>query len=74
MGREISAIRQLNHPNFVRYFDFKENSTYYKRSGITEQVTYIVQEYVQGGELYSYLASIGPFSAGMCRHYFKEML
>ena len=33
MQREISALQQLNQPNFVRYFDYKEGATYYKKNG-----------------------------------------
>lgn len=33
-----------------------------------------MQELVGGGEMYHYLEKDGPFSEGLCRYYFKEML
>ena len=64
----------MRHDNFVKYFDFKQNATWYKKSGKTCQVTYIVQELVEGGELFSYIAEEGQFSANLCRYYFKQLL
>lgn len=71
LKQEIVIIQQLKHQNFVKYFDFKESATWFKKSGKTEQVAYIVQELVEGGELFSYIAEEGQFSANLCRYYFK---
>jgi serine/threonine protein kinase len=45
----------------VKYFEFKENAIWNKSSGQV-QVAYIVQELIEGGELFDYVANSGPFS------------
>ena len=37
-------------------------------------MSYIVQEMIQGGELFDYVANSGPFLEPFCKHYFKQML
>ena len=71
---EVEATMQLNHTHIVKYHEFRENRTYKKKDGSTKQVSYIVQELVEGGELYGYIANSGFFSEKMCRHFFKQML
>ena len=64
----------LDHKFICKYHEFQENKTLMKANGKTKKVTYIVQDAILGGELYSYVASSGVFSEPMCRHFFKQML
>ena len=74
LKQEIQATLQLNHTHIVKYHEFRENRNYVKKNGTTKQVSYIVQELIEGGELYGYIANSGCFSEKMCRHFFKQML
>lgn len=66
--------QQLSHKHVVTYYDFKETAVYNKKSGATQNVAYIVQDFITGGELFDYVANSGPFTEPMCRYYFKQML
>jgi len=70
---EVSAYRTLKHKNIVNLFDFKEDATWIHGDGRTEQVAYMVLEFVNGGELFDFVA-LAPFKESICRFYFKQML
>ena len=72
--QEVKLTRKLNHKHIVKYYDFQQNRTLVKKDGTKKQVTYIVQEPILGGELYSYIADTGELSEKMCRYFFKQML
>ena len=74
LREEVAATTQLNHENVVRYHEFNENSMIQKPDGRTKNVAYIVQEMIEGGELFDYIANSGAFSEDVCRYYFKQML
>ena len=69
--QEVESTKQLNHKNICKYYDYQENRTLEKLNGKTKNVTYIVQELVDGSELFSYITDTGVFSENMCRHLFK---
>ncbi len=74
MKEEVDATTQLDHKHVVKYFEFKENAIWHKKSGQQVQVAYIAQEMIPGGELFDYVANSGPFSEEICRYFFKQML
>ena len=65
---------QFDHENLLRYFESKKNATKYKKNGDEVKVSYIIQEYIQGEELFKYLQKTGGFSEEICRNYFTQML
>lgn len=71
MREEVKAARELDHPNVVKYFDFKERATMVKKDGTQVEVAYLAQEKISGGELFDYVANSGPFKEPECRYYFK---
>ena len=64
----------MSHKFICKYYEFKEDRTLKKANGKTKQVSYIVQDVVKGGELYSYVVNSGIFSESICRYYFRQML
>ena len=74
ISQEVQSTLKLNHKFVCKYHEFQENKTLTKPNGKSKQVSYVVQDAILGGELYSYVANTGVFSEKMCRHYFKQML
>ena len=72
--QEFEAAKKLDHKYICKYHDFQENKTLQKPNGKTKRVSYLVQEAVLGGELFTYMAETGVFSETMCRHLVKQML
>lgn len=63
MMKEISILRQINHPNIVRLFESIE----------TEDRIYLVLEYCGGGDLGAYLNRHGRVSADVARHFMRQL-
>jgi serine/threonine protein kinase len=47
------------------------NETYFKNSGKTKQLDYIVLELASGGELFDFISSSGRFEEPLARYYMK---
>ncbi|KAI2637796.1 Pkinase-domain-containing protein [Hypomontagnella submonticulosa] len=62
--REVAIMKLIDHPNIVKLFDIWEN-----RSEI-----YLVLEYVQRGDLYSYLAKRGRLAEIEAIFLFRQMI
>lgn len=58
----------------VKHYSMSENSTWTTGSGKQKSVAYIAQEFVEGGELFDYVAICGAFREPICRFYFKQIL
>ncbi|KAK9447361.1 kinase-like domain-containing protein [Limtongia smithiae] len=56
--KEVSILRQLNHPNIVQLLDFFESDLYY----------YIIMELLPGGELFHQIVRLTYFSEDLSRH------
>ncbi|KAK9475220.1 kinase-like domain-containing protein [Dipodascopsis tothii] len=56
--KEVSILRQLNHPNIVSLLDFFECDDYY----------YIIMELLPGGELFHQIVRLTYFSEDLARH------
>ena len=52
MYQEIKILKQLDHPNIVKIFDFYDDDDY----------MYIVTELCSGGELFDIITKIGSFT------------
>jgi len=67
-------MQDLKHPNIVKLLHSSDN-TIYKENGTSEnQVAYIAQEAVLGGELEDYVGIAGVFDELTCRYYFTQLL
>lgn len=62
LKQEVEATNELEHKNIVKYLEFKEEANLTKRNGEVKRVAYIVQELVEGGELFDYIIDDGAFS------------
>ncbi len=56
--KEVALMRKLDHPNIVKFLDFIENDQFY----------YIVQELLEGGELFNQIVKYTYFSEDLARH------
>ena len=70
---EVQAMSKLKHKYVIEQ---KEVGTdyYIKADGKQKQVSYIVLELAQGGELFDFIANSGAFSEGDARYYFKQFM
>lgn len=61
--KEAAIMRQLNHENVVRFVEFKEVEEFY----------YIVQELVEGGEIFNEIVKYTYFSEDLARHIISQV-
>ena len=61
---EISTLRELDHPNIVKFKGFKQDDTFFN----------IFLEYVSGGSLSSRIKHYGAYREPMIQHYMKQCL
>ncbi|KAF7585738.1 hypothetical protein BBP40_010178 [Aspergillus hancockii] len=64
VDNEMKIMRDLKHPNIVQYMDHHEHDRW----------IYIIMEYVPGGELSTYLQSIGKIPEHMVRTISRQVL
>eukprot|EP00029_Vermamoeba_vermiformis_P007378 TRINITY_DN317_c0_g1_i5.p1 TRINITY_DN317_c0_g1~~TRINITY_DN317_c0_g1_i5.p1 ORF type:complete len:642 (+),score=103.51 TRINITY_DN317_c0_g1_i5:55-1980(+) len=64
--REKKALVMLNHPNIVKLLEIIENEE--------KQITYLVFEYVSGGELFSYIVSHGKLTELVARKFVRQIV
>eukprot|EP00828_Plagiopyla_frontata_P019022 TRINITY_DN24324_c0_g1_i2.p1 TRINITY_DN24324_c0_g1~~TRINITY_DN24324_c0_g1_i2.p1 ORF type:complete len:223 (-),score=26.32 TRINITY_DN24324_c0_g1_i2:310-978(-) len=50
--RELSILRQLDHPNIIKFYETYQDEKFF----------HLVMEYCKGGELFARIASMGHFS------------
>lgn len=70
LKNEIDIMKKLHHANIVNLIDVKESTDYIKKNGQTKKVMAIIMEYINGGELFEYVANTGRFSEEVSRTYF----
>lgn len=61
---EISALKQLDHPNIIKLFEIYEEDKY----------VYLVQELCTGGELYDQIQASNYLSEKKCADLFKQIV
>jgi serine/threonine protein kinase len=64
--REKRALVTLDHPNIVKLKEIIENEV--------KQATYLVFEYVAGGELFGYIVSHGRLSEATARKFMRQIV
>jgi len=70
---EVNAMQSLKHVNIVEQIETGQG-IYKKDNGVDKEVSYIVLELAQGGELFDFIANSGKFSEKVARYYFKQLL
>ena len=64
LRREINVLREVDHPNIIKFYDTYENSTH----------IYIVMEYCSGGELFTKITDEGCLHESEARVYMNKMI
>lgn len=67
-------LRNLEHPNIIRFMDVLPEARYIKRNGDQQIVRALVLEYAEGGELFDYIAMCGRFPEKIARAYFQMLI
>ena len=62
--REIEVLRQTDHPNIVKVFEFFEDAKHY----------HLVSEYIEGGEFFDFIIKSGKLSEAMAAHFLRQLL
>jgi serine/threonine protein kinase len=74
LQNELNVMMELKHENVIELLDVQENKAYLKKNGQQKNVTFIVIELAEGGELFDYVANTGAFSYPTARAYFLQLL
>ncbi|KAH3686402.1 hypothetical protein WICPIJ_002581 [Wickerhamomyces pijperi] len=61
--KEATIMRQLSHDNIVKFVEFREVDQYY----------YIIQELIQGGEIFNEIVKFTYLSEDLSRHIIKQV-
>lgn len=61
--KEVTIMRQLDHPNIVKFIEFIDSDPYY----------YIVQELAVGGEVFSSIVKYTYFSEDLTKHVISQL-
>lgn len=61
--KEATIMRQLNHPNIVKFIEFIDSDTYY----------YIIQEIAIGGEIFTAIVNYTYLSEDLSRHVITQV-
>lgn len=64
--REIEIMKLLSHPNIVKLIDVIEKTD--------ECTTYLIAEYVSGGELFDYIVANGTVKEKQARHFMRQIV
>lgn len=64
--REIEIMKLLSHPNIVKLIDVIEKPD--------ECTTYLIAEYVSGGELFDYIVANGTVKEKQARHFIRQII
>jgi serine/threonine protein kinase len=64
--REIEIMKLLNHPNIVKLIDVIERPE--------DAMTYLIVEYVAGGELFDYIVANGRVKEKEARQFFRQIV
>ena len=62
--REMSIVKNLNHPNIIKTYEIFENEKYY----------YIIMDYCKGGELFDYIVKKGRLNEEETSFFFYQII
>ena len=62
--KEVELLKDLNHPNIVKFKGFEEDSNYYK----------IYMEYMEEGSIKNLIQQYGPLKESIVVNYLKQIL
>lgn len=71
---EISALKQLEHENIVKLYDYSDCEKVINAYGNTIEVSFIAVEYAENGEFFDYIAEGPKFSEEMTRYFFHKII
>ena len=71
---EVEHLKQLCHPNIIKFFEVHHNGIYTKRDNTQTIVTYLLLEVCPNGNLYDYVLKTGFLDEGIARFYFKQLV
>lgn len=81
--REIVIMKLIEHPNVLRLIDVWETRSelyatlfapFIPTSHTSLHFSYLIMEYVPGGELFDYLVKKGKLGADEALHYFQQII
>ena len=67
---EVQSLTALSHPNIIKIYDVQEGAEYIRKDKSTKKVSFMAIELAEGGELFDYVSSTGPFSEDVSRYFF----
>ena len=62
--REMSIVKNLNHPNIIKTYEIFDNEKYY----------YIIMDYCKGGELFDYIVKKGRLNEEETSFFFYQII
>jgi serine/threonine protein kinase len=70
---EVSAMSILKHQHIINQIHYGQDM-YVKDSGKVKNVSYIVLELAQGGEIFDFIANSGRFEEKLARYFFHQFM
>ena len=70
---EVHAMQSLHHKNILNQLEYG-TAMYEKPNGNSREVTYIVLELAEVGDLFDVVANSGAFSEDLTRYYMKRFI
>ena len=75
LSTEIDVLKHLTeHRNIIKLLGYSASSVYYKSSGGSIQVSYMVLEYCKNGEIFDYISRFRGFPTHLARKAFLELV
>lgn len=71
---EMLILNKIKHNNLISLISYSSNSDFAKTNGKIIKQTFTVLEFAEGGQLFDYLAFVGPFGEDLARTFFKQLL
>lgn len=71
--KEISILKDLDHPNLLKYIDSHSDWKYRKSNGEEDCRLGLIMEYLPSNELMEILEG-GPLGPNLCKYYFKQLI
>jgi len=74
LKNEIKVLQKCHHPNILKMHDYKIRDVAINKDFTSTNVSFIVLELLENGDLLSYLSAGGRFSEPIARFYFKQLI